>query len=194
MKKIFVFILMASVFTITSQAQNTTSKKLTWGYKIGINGSNLRVKDAADYNWKTGLATGLFFNIKLTDKLSLQPEALYSSMGARNVINSSGSLRLNYFSLPVMAKYKIHKGFAVIAGPQMDMLIQAKTKSSSNSFTKVTDNYNESSFILTGGAEFWPVHCLGFSARYMYGLNDVVAGSGAELKNQGVQVMAAVKF
>lgn len=194
MKKIFVFILMTSVLTIAAQAQNKAAKKLTWGYKIGINGSNLRVKEDTDFNWKTGLATGLFFNVKLNDKLSLQPEALYSSMGARNVLNGSGSLRLNYFSLPVMAKYQICKRVVLMAGPQIDMLIQAKAKSSSNRFSKITDNYNESSFNVTGGAEYWPVQCLSFSARYMYGLNNVVANGGTELKNHGVQIMAAVKF
>jgi len=194
MKKFYFLILFASVFTNTVQAQNTTAKKLNWGYKIGINGSNLRIEDGADANWKTGLATGLFFNIKLANKLSLQPEVLYSSMGARNVVNGSGSLRLNYFSLPVMAKYKVCKNFSVLAGPQMDMLIQAKTKSSSNQLSKVTNDYNESSFNLTGGAEYWPVHCFGFSARYIYGLNDVAGFDRIEMKNQGVQLMAAVKF
>ena len=193
MKKFF-FIPILSLITIVSQAQDYGSKKFNWGYKIGINVSNLRLENAADYDWKTGLATGLFFNIKLTNKLSLQPEALYSSMGARNVINNSGSLRLNYFSLPVMAKYKISKDFSVLAGPQIDMLILAKAKSTTNSFTKVTNDYKENSFNLTGGAEYWPVHCFGFSVRYLYGLNNVTPTSGDETKNHGVQLMAAVKF
>lgn len=191
--KRFLFTPMVICIAIASQAQNNTSKKLDWGYKLGINGSNLRVENAADFNWKTGLATGLFFNIKLRSKLSLQPEALYSSMGAKNVIDGSGSLRLNYFSLPVMAKYTVCKNLSVIAGPQIDMLIQAKTKSINNSFTKVTDDYNESSFNLTGGVEYWPAHCFGFSGRYIYGLSDVTPG-GSEIKNQAVQIMAAVKF
>ena len=29
---------------------------------------------------------------------------------------------------------------------------------------KVTDEYYESSFGVTGGAEYWPAHCFGFSA------------------------------
>lgn len=194
MKKIYFFALMAIVFATTAQAQKTTTKNLTWGYKIGINCSNLRVEDGANTDWKTGLATGLFFNVKLTNKLSLQPEALYSSMGAKNVVNGSGSLRLNYFSLPVMIKYPVCKNLSVLAGPQIDMLIQAKTKSSSNQFDKVTNDYNESSFGFTGGAEWWPVHCFGFSARYIYGLNDVAGFDRVEMKNQGVQLMSAVKF
>src|SRR5215207_5213383 len=193
MKKFF-FIPIVAFIAIASKAQNNPSKNFEWGYKLGINGSNLRVGNASDFTWKTGLATGLFFNIKLANNLSLQPEALYSSIGARNVINGSGSLRLNYFSLPVMAKYKVCKNLSVLAGPQIDMLILAKAKSSSNSFTKVTDSYSESSFNLTGGIEYWPAHCFGFSGRYIYGLSDVMLGSGVETKNQGVQIMAAVKF
>lgn len=189
MKKIFLLILAANALTLV-QAQKT--KNFSWGYKIGINGSNLRTENGSE-DWKTGLATGLFFNVKLANNLSLQPEALYSSMGARNMNGGGSSLRLNYFSLPVVAKYTICKNLSVLAGPQIDMLIQAKAKSSNNSFTKITDEFKESSFNLTGGVEYWPAKCLGFSGRYIYGLSNI-ALLGNELKNSGVQVMAAVRF
>ena len=104
MKKLYLLLVLAFALSISVYAQDTSSKKMYWGYKIGLNVSNLRVENAADGDWKTGLATGLFFNFKIHDKLSIQPEFLYSSMGAANAGNDEGSLRLNYFSMPVLAR------------------------------------------------------------------------------------------
>jgi hypothetical protein len=196
MKKITFSILMTALVAFSVQAQNSTvKKKSAWGIKTGLNISNIRMEEGPDSDWKTGLATGVFFNINAGNSFSIQPEFLYSSMGGKNVgANSEGSLRLNYFSLPVLAKFKVKNKFAVVAGPQVDVLIMAKTKSSSNQFTKVTESYRENSFNGTAGFEFWPVHCFGLTARYIYGFNNIAASDAAKLKNQGVQIMAAVKL
>ena len=196
MKKYFLLLLAGLFVAYTGNAQSTfIPKKFSWGYKIGLNGSTIRMKNGHRPDWKLGLATGLFFNHQLGSRWSIQPELLYSSMGGRNVTADEGSsLRLNYFSLPLLARYQACQKLALLAGPQMDMLIQAKTKSSSNQFAKVTDDYKEGSFNLTGGIEYWPAHCLGFSARYIHGVNNIATTGKLEWKNQGVQVMAAVKF
>lgn len=195
MKKISFFILMTALVATTIQAQNSaTKKKAGWGLKTGLNVSNLRIKNSEGSDWKTGLAAGVFFTIKAGNKFSIQPEFLYSSMGGKNVsANSESSLRLNYFSLPVLAKFQIKNCFAVVAGPQVDVLNQAKTKSSSNQFTKVTDSYKENSYYATAGFEFWPAHCFGLTARYLHGVNNIAVGA-TELKNQGIQIMAAIKL
>ncbi|HZH67532.1 MAG TPA: porin family protein [Flavisolibacter sp.] len=204
MKKISFFILMTALVAATVQAQNSMIKKKgNWGIKTGLNLSNIRTEDGPDSDWKTGLAAGVFFTIKAGSKFSIQPEFLYSSMGGKNVVNNLGntgfditgsSLRLNYFSLPLLAKFQVKNRFAVVAGPQVDVLIMAKTKSSTNQFSKVTDNYRENSFNATAGFELWPSHCFGLTARYIYGLNNIAATGIANLKNQGVQIMAAVKL
>ena len=195
MKKISFFILII-ILVATAQAQNgATNKKPNWGIKTGVNISNIRAENGTDSDWKGGLATGVFFTIKAGNKFSIQPEFLYSSMGGRdNATNSESSLRLNYFSLPVLARYQLKNKLAIVAGPQVDVLIQAKAKNSNNQFSKVTDNYKENSFYGTAGFELWPAHCFGLTARYMYGFNNIAATGTSELKNQGFQIMAAVKL
>lgn len=203
MKKISSFILLATIATVTAQAQQLTPKKLVWGIKTGINFSNVRVEDGLDSDWKTGLAVGAFFIFTCHDKFSIQPEFLYSSMGGRELAGNGGSsLRLNYFSIPVLARFQVKNKLAIVAGPQIDILIQAKTKSISNQFDKVTDNYREYSFNGTAGFEFWPTHCFGMSARYIYGftnltpksLNTTGGNILPNIKNQGVQITAALKL
>ena len=193
MKKILLLSLSAAFLSASLQAQTVSKKSCDWGLKMGLNGSNIRVTNGNSGTWKTGLVTGVYFNFKVADKLSIQPEALYSSMGAKNLMSTEEtSLRLNYFSIPVLLQYKVTNCFAVVAGPQVDVMIQAKMKNGGG-FSKVTDSYKENSFNATGGVTAWPVSCLGFTLRYIYGLNNISKGA-TELKNQGVQLTAALKL
>lgn len=195
MKKIFLFALISAATFISVHAQNTTKKKAGWGVKTGINLSNLRVENGNNSDWKTGLVVGTFFRIAAGKSFQIQPELLYSSMGGEVTdANGTGKVRLNYFSIPVLAKYQWKKKLAFVAGPQLDMLIQAKRKSNGNEISKVTANYKEASFGVTGGFEFWPAHCIGLSTRYIYGLSNVNAVGLTDMKNQGVQLAVAVKL
>jgi hypothetical protein len=195
MKKFsFCALLMFALLNAANAQTAPAGKKLNWGFKVGLNGSNIRVEDGLNSDWKTGLATGVFFTIKAGNKFTIQPEFLYSSMGGKNLGSAEEtSLRLNYFSLPLLAKYQVTNKLSVVAGPQVDVVINAKSKSNAG-FDEVTNNYRENSFNATGGIEVWPAKCLGFSARYIYGLNNIAETGVAKLKNQGVQVMLAVKL
>ncbi|HEY0041315.1 MAG TPA: porin family protein [Flavisolibacter sp.] len=195
MKKISFFLIILIGISASSFAQTTSSRKFSWGYKIGLNGSNIRIENGENSDWKTGLVTGLFLNFKTSDKMSLQPELLYSSMGGRQVFEpNSSSLRLNYFSIPLLVKYRASNKLSIVGGPQIDMLIQAKSKNSNSQFAKLTDDFNESSFNLTAGAEYMPWKCLGFTLRYIYGLSNIAEDGAMEMKNQGVQLTTAIKF
>lgn len=194
MKKISLFILLAATLATAAQAQMAKTKKCSWGLKIGLNGSNIRMEGGENSDWKTGLVAGAFVKIKAGERFSIQPEFLYSSMGGRNVHMAEGSsLRLNYFSLPVLAQYKLTNMLSVFAGPQIDVLIIAKGKSNTE-FSEESNMYKENSFNATGGLAVWPVHCVGISARYIYGLNNIAETGGMNMKNQGVQVTAAIKL
>lgn len=202
MRKICILLFLAAFITTGSYAQTTKKSRLGWGIKTGMNASKLNAETSGsmDEDWKTGFVLGAFLNINAGSKFSIQPEFLYSSMGG-NVSNSlySEKHRLNYFSIPVLAKFNIGKGFSVVAGPQIDMLISAKTRASnSENVLKSTNNFNEQSFNLTGGFEFFPGKCLGLSARYIHGLSNAWNTSNptntVEYRNQGVQLTAAIRL
>jgi hypothetical protein len=201
MRKIYILLFLAAFISTGSQAQTTKKSRLGWGIKTGLNASKLNAETSTswDEDWKTGFVFGAFVNIKAGSKFSIQPEFLYSSMGG-NVSNSlySERHRLNYFSIPVLAKFNIGKGFSVVAGPQIDMLISAKTRASNTeNILKSTNNFNEQSFNLTGGVEFFPGKCFGLSARYIHGLSNAwntSAPANMEFRNQGVQLTAAIRL
>ena len=80
-----------------------------------------------------------------------------------------------------------------VAGPQIDMMIQAK-KYNIDGYSKVTDDFEDHDLLLTGGLEWWPVRSIGMTARYMHGFIDIDKSSNLVMKNQGVQITMGVKL
>ena len=197
MKKFSFLLLGLFSLIVNTEAQTQpqpTQKKLSWGFKLGINGTNLRRENRGDTDWKTGLVTGVYANIKTSNRFSFQPEFLYSSMGGKNFgMGDATSMRLNYFSLPILGKYRLSNKFSVFAGPQIDVMIVAKAKDASG-FEELTNDFKENSFNATSGAEFWPTKCLGFSGRYIYGFNNILNTDAVNWKNQGLQLALALKL
>ena len=204
MRKFFFLLVLASVFTTAQAQESKSNRKMDWGLRSGINFSTLRFKvsaDATSYqdpSWKTGFVFGAFLGVKINNEFSIQPEFLYSSMGSKNTnaINGQSSyLRLNYFSIPVLARYRLAKNLAAVAGPQFDFLITARQVVDDESMT-VEGTYDDNSVNVTGGIEFWPSTCIGVTARYIHGLSNIsaVEESSIAIKNRGIQVTLALKF
>ena len=189
------------LITILSSSGVFAQKKnrSSFGIKSGINFSTLRLdgtgSGAWKTEWKTGLVAGGFVNIQISNRFAIQPEFLYSSMGGHLVNATVGTdrYRLNYFSIPIQAKIKICHQLSGVVGPQVDMLIQAK-KYTDAGYYKVTDNFEDHDFLVTGGLEYWPLKFLSLTGRYMYGLSDIDPGTLMTMKNQGVQITVGFKL
>lgn len=199
MKKFFACMLI-SALTITISYAQTSKKKGNWGIKSGLNISNLRTDGNSDYDWKTGLVFGAYFKMPAGNNFAIQPEFLYSSLGGhfQTLNGAKNKYRLNYFSIPVLANINVAKKLSVVAGPEVDFLIQGKTVTNGGS-TKSTGDFKDISFGLTGGFEAWPFNCLGLSARYHHGFSNVVddessSFSKTDLKNQAIQLTVAVRL
>lgn len=204
MRKIFSFLLLIAFTATAAHAQKKSpgKKHLNWGFRTGANLTTLRMDDVeTDIEWRTRYVAGIFFNIRVNNNFIFQPEFLYSGMGGDIVdpIEGESTLRLNYFSIPVLAKYKFAKKWAAVLGPQFDFLIQAK-QVMGNSVSKVSDDFRDNSINATAGFEFWPLKKVGFSARYIHGFTDIGKTKNnrtvntASLKNQAVQLTVAVKL
>lgn len=197
MRKIFFFLFLTAFSFTAVQAQKKSlgKKHLDWGIRSGINLSTFNTKQSNDdITWRTGFVAGAFFRIHVAKSFSIQPEFLFSSMGAKtdNGVTETTTDRVNYFSIPVLAKYNFARHFAVVAGPQFDFLLQARAMSTSIG-ERTTDSYEDHSINGTAGIEFWPVHALGVTARYIHGFTDIDRGA-ASIKNQGVQITVAIKL
>jgi opacity protein-like surface antigen len=148
MKKFFAALAFTSLLFANAQEKTQTaspSSPVTFGVKAGLNGSTLTRGDGYEYDnnekMKVGFHAGVFANIPVSAKFSIQPELLFSQLGSKSDYNyrtSSGNYRrtqhydysttLNYLTLPVMVQYNILPQLYVEAGPEFGYLLGGKTK------------------------------------------------------------------
>lgn len=110
------------LISLSGQAQ-----EFSFGAKAGWNYSQLQdlpdPDNNFDFNKASNFHVGGYLNIGLTEKLSFQPEVLYSGKGGQiGFEDSTGSFRtdinLNYLTFPLLLQYR--SGFLSIhAGPEL---------------------------------------------------------------------------
>jgi len=176
--------------------------KVRFGARLGANVTNTnfnqgfpRPAEPVATQWKTGVVGGFFWQIPLRKNLFLQQEYLFSQMGGA-VKSTSTTYQLRYLSLPLLLQYRFVPKLALVAGPQFDLLLQAKQQVN-GATTTITHDTEERSIGATAGLEFYLTNRLSLDARYMQGLNHVGIGqrsSVQEFKHQMVQVAAVVRF
>ncbi|CAM3026005.1 PorT family protein [Chryseobacterium flavum] len=195
MKKIFLGLaLIAGTFTFAQKTStNTSSSPVRFGLKAGLNVSGLS-NDA--WNSKAGFYGGVFANIPVAQDFSIQPEVLYSGMGAKAESNSDVKLNMDYISVPVMFQYNALPNLYLEAGPQFSFLLSSKLKDNSNSLD-VKDGMKTFDFGLGIGAGYYFTPNIGVNVRYVAGLSDTLENrpNGTNsLKNNVFQVGLAYKF
>jgi Outer membrane protein beta-barrel domain len=179
-------------------AQKAKSKSV-FGFKGGFNASTFRTAvhyDNFDPDWKAGLVLGAFVEIPLAGNLTVQPEFLYSEMGSKGGSGEWGNVtfRYDYFSIPVLIKYRFCKSFNVFVGPQADFLIRARQRDFYRTVT-ITNDIKDFDFAVTAGLEAWFSKQFVLSARYIHGVRDVSFENETHtFFNQGVQVTFGYKL
>lgn len=193
-------------------AQTGSAPKASVGFKGGLNLSNLYVDDVDDENVLAGFNAGLFFELPLSQNVSLQPEVSYTVKGAEVVYNNafltgSTKYRLNYIEVPVLLKAKILPALNIHFGPYAAFLVDANIKSQ---FTNPNfnseqiidkDNLNTFDAGLAAGAGL-DIGNFGLGVRYNYGLTKVgkeqnVGGASYTFpdgKNSVLNIYASIKF
>lgn len=89
------------------------------GIKGGLSISTVNLVDAPETETKAmmGYQLGMFYNHKITDTFSIQPELYYTMKGSKgtNTYNDiEGKWRLGYLELPVLAKFKLVRGGSAV--------------------------------------------------------------------------------
>jgi len=172
---------------VFAQEQQTSAEKTLspkFGIKGGLNLSNLYTDKADDNNLKAGLNLGLYSKIPLTKGLSIQPELIYSSKGAKltynNILFGKGEYRfnLNYVEVPLLLVVNLAKNFNLQGGGYVSYLASANIKDLKNDGTikdikdLKAENFNRVDYGLAGGIG---VDVMNFTigARYNYGLKEL---------------------
>lgn len=197
MRKLSAVLVVVLLCSSTLSAQKV-KQKASFGFKAGTNISTFR--SAIDYpdfdqSFKLGMVFGGFVQIPVSSSFYIQPEFLYSQLGgkAESSLWGDATFRYNYFSVPVLAKYKIGNVFNVYAGAEFDFLIRARLKQLYKT-TTVTYDVKDFDFAYTAGfgtnGKKWT-----FDARYIHGSQDVSPETAVNsFFNQAVQFTVGYKL
>lgn len=191
MKKIILSAIAIMAFAF-SNAQETR-----FGIKGGLNISSFAGGNYYDANSLVGFQVGGFAEIKVIERLAIQPELLFSTQGAKLEFgNTDFDTKLNYINVPVLAKFYVTKQFTVEAGPQLGFLVSAKSEGEDvkDGFKSVDTGFN-----FGVGYNFTDNFSVG--ARYTVGLSNI-ADNDADTwdeyydspKNSVFAITAAYKF
>lgn len=179
----------------------TANSQVNFGAKGGMNVANL-TGDIDDNKAKIGFYVGPYANVKIVEKLSFQPELLFSTQGTKvernfpmlgGVADLEHKLNLTYLNIPLMLQYELTKGFKVEFGPQVGFLLSAKNKweesyngalgsLSDSGKQDIKDDTKTIDFGLNVGANYELENGINFSARYNFGLTKINDGDG-KVKN-----------
>ena len=158
MKKLLFFIvLIVMCYNVNAQDQPTNySGDNSFGVKAGftslsISASTSGVSVSED---ASGFYAGIFADFSLSEKFSIQPELLYVNISESG--ESSG-----FLLIPILAKVKITEEFGVLAGPQLDILLDEDSA-----------GFKKTGVGLAAGLEYYFTENIFIDARYSFGLSD----------------------
>ncbi|MCC9061543.1 porin family protein [Flavobacterium piscisymbiosum] len=147
----------------------TNAQQTRFGIKGGLNVTSFAGGNYYDAKSLVGFQVGGFAEIKIIERLSIQPEVLFSTQGAKLEFgNTDFNTKLNYINIPVLAKFYITKQFTAEAGPQLGFLVSAKRDDSD-----VKDSYKSVDTGFNFGLGYNFTENLGVGLRYTVGLSNI---------------------
>jgi len=193
MKKLLLPICLLLSGVVTANAQGVAI-----GLRAGLNIANQSISASGvsiSPDSRVSFLAGAYAKIMVSDKIGVQPELFYSSIGAKWPDSGSGveTVKTDYLTLPVFFRYNVTDNFHLLAGPQFGILMSAK--GTDNSGTQdLKDQLKSSDFsgVVGAGVDFGPINA---GLRYNFGLSDINnSGSGSTIKNNAFQIVAGFKL
>ncbi len=166
-------VLSAALLATTAHAQLHSRSSAYAGLKIGGSAATFTGAVPANMRMVYGLNGGLFVHLPLSRPFSVQPELLYSMKGAMNPAYNYTDVTtwLNYIDVPVAFRASTSQGFFAEAGPQLGILLTAKSDATGEK-VNVKSAYRpvDLGFVLGVGYQS-PKGGLGIGGRYNAGFD-----------------------
>lgn len=148
------------------------------GVKGGINIATVKYKVVGENTASIGYNAGVLARVRITQDFFLQPEAQYSLKGYRYNTNSSsgtGTTRLNYFTVPLLAGFNIGDKFQGLIGPEFGFLASANSVFAGEKH-KINGLFEHFDWGLDLGATYKITKALGAEVRYNFGFRGLIKG------------------
>jgi len=163
------------------------------GIKFGANVNKLSGQSFKD-QFTYGYHAGIFTEIPLSKKWTLQPEVVFNELNNDTSnkfsqlynLNASrvSNIKLSYLSIPLILNYNVTKMVSLQAGPQFGILLDQHKDLLQNG--KVA--FKQGDFSMVGGVQV-KLSSLRVYARYVVGLNNInEINNQDKWKNQSIQL------
>lgn len=186
------------------QAQEKTA---SYGFKGGLNFSNLYTDNVDDNNVLTGFNAGLYAKFPISKGIAIQPEISYTTKGAELVYNNAfvkgvAKFNVNYIEVPVLLVMNITDNFNLHVGPYAAYMVSGKTSNDSNLISTQreldTNDFNKFDAGLAGGLGI-DLDVVNFGVRYNYGLTKIAKQSNtsfisSDAKNSVLSVYVGLRL
>lgn len=164
------------------------AQEMGFGIKGGLNFANFSGDDVDESDSRTAFHLGLIAEFSLSESFAIQPEILYSAQGAKD---DGMTWKLDYLTIPVMAKFYPSEAFSVEAGPYIGFNVKSDVEMDELT-VDISDDTESTDFGLGIGLGYKLPMGIFFQARYAMGLSDVVAD--ADAKNSVFQLSVGYKL
>ncbi len=148
----------------------TNAQSLRYGVKGGLNISQF-TKTENEMNPKMGFHLGGLVEFQVTQKFYVQPELLFSTLGANQYINTvNQDIRLSYLSIPVVGKFYLKGGFCIEGGVYASFNVGATQGKNENSIS-LSETTSSLDYGVCAGINYILPNSLSFGARFNMGTN-----------------------
>ncbi|MFA9187862.1 porin family protein [Flavobacterium sp. FBOR7N2.3] len=207
MKKVILSALAVFAFGITN------AQEVKFGIKGGLNLSSWSGDtEGVNLKYKPGFNGGMFADVKLSEKVSLQPEVLYSLVGTKvdnftidldgNEFTGDVNFNMSYIYVPVMLKLNVAEKFNLEVGPQVGFLVSAKSVvqiegNSQEIKNDIKEIFNTVDFGVNFGAAYDLDQHFVLGIRYNLGLSNInknEEGDSSKVNNSVFSLGLGYKF
>jgi hypothetical protein len=168
------------------------------GVKAGVNFANISLdpEDEGCCDPKTGFIGGLFVTAPIGSTVSIQPEFLYSMIGAKGTDDAFDSeIDIKVFQIPILFRADFAGTSVrpfVLAGPALSFRLDAKQKFEDEEFDLDEDVEKvDIGFAIGAGVQFGRGS---LEARYTHGLRDLDKDDESEGKTRVFSILAGFRF
>jgi hypothetical protein len=171
-------ILLAFVSTVNGQTEKTRIGESIYGIVAGGILSNISNYDADS---RLGFLGGIYLEWRFSEKFSKMSNLLYAQRGAE-------SIKLSYFSWPIVLKYNLSEKIGIAAGVAWDDLLSLKADSLERDDFRTDD----CRIPMTLG-DYISDH-LSAGISYSFGLTDITKNDNESLRNNWESISPACKI
>lgn len=168
------------------------AQDLDFGVKAGLNLADLKGDFQNGGKARTAFHLGAVAELSVSEQFAVQAELLYSGQGAVDENDSDEKWKLDYLTIPVLAKFYVAEGLSLEAGPQLGILLKSEVEDNGET-TDIKDITKSTDLGLAIGLGYKLDSGINFGARYYFG-GDINSQDTSDIKVTNSVIQLSVGY